>query len=113
MSGVEGPFEGLSFRAGDWVEVRSKEEILSTLDANGQLQNMPFMPQMFEYCGKRMRVVSSAHKTCDTIKWTGGRSVESAVHLEGVRCTTPCLKGSPHSRTPGLSTREAVECCTF
>jgi len=83
----------LTLRAGDWVEVRSKEEILRTLDEKGQLQSMPFMPQMFEYCGRRMRVVSSAHKTCDTIKWTGGRSVESAVHLEGVRCNGAAYDG--------------------
>ena len=40
-------------RAGDSVIVRSKEEILRTLDKNGRLDGMPFMPQMFEYCGKR------------------------------------------------------------
>jgi len=28
------------------VEVRSKEEILVTLDANGRLEEMPFMPEM-------------------------------------------------------------------
>ena len=30
----------------DWVEVRSKEEILATLDSKGQLDGMPFMPEM-------------------------------------------------------------------
>ena len=46
--------------AGDWVEVRSKEEILRTLDKNGRLEDMPFMPQMFEYCGKRFRVLQAS-----------------------------------------------------
>jgi len=73
-------------RAGDWVEVRSKEEILKTLDKRGLLGGMPFMPEMFEFCGRRMRVESSAHKTCDTVNWTGGRRVEDAVHLEDSRC---------------------------
>jgi len=73
-------------RAGDWVEVRSKEEILRTLDRRGQLEKMPFMPEMFDYCGRRLRVVSSAHKTCDTTSGTGGRRMADAVHLEGVRC---------------------------
>ena len=41
---------------GDWVEVRSKEEILSTLDSNGRLDGMPFMPEMFAFCGKRFQV---------------------------------------------------------
>ena len=34
----------MRLRAGDWVEVRSKEEILRSLDSNGRLDNMPFMP---------------------------------------------------------------------
>lgn len=76
----------LNLRAGDWVVIRSQEEILATLDANGRLDNMPFQPEMLAFCGKRMRVAKSAHKTCDTVKKTGGRWVGSAVHLEGARC---------------------------
>jgi hypothetical protein len=76
----------MSLRAGDWVEVRSKEEILSSLDSNGRLDGLPFMPQMFELCGRRVRVYKSAHKTCDTVNWTGGRTLPDAVHLENVRC---------------------------
>jgi hypothetical protein len=74
-------------RAGDWVRVREKYEILRTLDAGGCLDGLPFMPEMFEYCGKRLRVFKRAHKTCDTIDKTGGRSMSDAVHLEGARCT--------------------------
>ncbi len=72
--------------AGDWVEVRSREEILRTLDKNGRLDELPFMPQMFEHCGRRFLVRSSAYKTCDTV--TGhyvGRRLPDAVHLD-VRC---------------------------
>src|SRR6266567_2100056 len=39
--------------SGDLVRVRSKEEILRTLDKKAQLQNLPFMPEMFEFCGKQ------------------------------------------------------------
>jgi hypothetical protein len=75
------------YHAGDWVEVRSKEEILKTLDKTGQLEGLPFMPQMFQYCGQRFRVFKRAHKTCDTV--TGNyqsRRMNAAVHLEGIRC---------------------------
>jgi len=75
-----------SFRAGDFVEVRSKEEILETLDKNGQLDGMPFMPEMFEYCGKIMRIDKRAHKTCDTVHEYKGRRLKDSVHLSGVRC---------------------------
>jgi hypothetical protein len=73
--------------AGEWVEVRSKEEILQTLDPKGRLDGLPFMPQMFQYSGQRFRIFKRAHKTCDTV--TGaykGRKMKDAVHLEGIRC---------------------------
>lgn len=75
-------------RAGDWVEVRSKDEILRTLDKQGRLDGMPFMPQMFQYCGRRFQVYKRAHKTCDTvaIKWDyPGRRVADGIHLN-LRC---------------------------
>lgn len=72
-------------RAEDWVEVRSKEEILRTLDCNGQLEGMPFMPEMFAFCGKRLQVYKRAHKTCDTVFPVRGRRVSQAVHLD-TRC---------------------------
>jgi hypothetical protein len=78
--------EALGLRAGEWVEVRSKEEILRTLDKKGQLDELPFMPAMFAYCGRRMQVRKSAHKTCDTINWTGGRRMTAAVHLDDAYC---------------------------
>lgn len=74
-------------RAGDWVQVRSKEEILQSLDKNGQLEKLPFMPEMFEFCGKRFRVFKRAHKTCDPPSGIGGRRMLNTVHIEGTRCS--------------------------
>src|SRR4029077_8291681 len=68
---------------GQWVEVRSKEEILRTLDQNGQLDGMPFMPEMFQFCGRRFQVHKIAHKTCDPD--FKSRRIPHAVHLE-TRC---------------------------
>jgi hypothetical protein len=72
---------------GDWVEVRSKEEILRTLDASGQLEGVPFMPEMFKFCGKRFQVYKRAHKTCDytTSYPYHTRRLNRTVHLE-TRC---------------------------
>jgi len=75
-------------RTGDWVEVRSKEEILRTLDKQGRLDGMPFMPQMFQYCGQRCKVFLRAHKTCDTIAYnwdSPGRKLPDGIHLN-LRC---------------------------
>ena len=68
------------------VEVRSEEEILRTLDADGKLDGLPFMPEMLGFCGQRYRVRARAHKACDTIDWQQFRRMESAVHLEELRC---------------------------
>lgn len=84
MSGRKLAF-GLRLKANELVEVRSKEEILATLDADGCLDGLPFMPQMFRYCGMRFRVYKRAHKSCDTVFPTRSRRMANAVHLE-TRC---------------------------
>jgi hypothetical protein len=80
-------------RAGDWVEVLSKEDILGTLDKNGRLDGLPFMPQMFKYCGERFRVYKSAYKTCDTVSGHyEGRRLQDGLHLR-LRCNGEAYGG--------------------
>lgn len=76
----------LRLRVGDLVEVRSEQEILATLDEQGAIDGMPYMPEMLEYCGKRFRVDKRADKTCNTITVMESRRIHDAVHLEGLRC---------------------------
>src|SRR4051812_2979771 len=74
-------------RRGDVVRVRSREEILATLDADGAAGGLPFMPEMLAYCGRELPVYARADKTCDTIEMTGTKRCMSAtVHLTGARC---------------------------
>jgi hypothetical protein len=76
----------LNLRVGEWVEVRSAEEILATLDAEQTVDRLPFMPEMLQHCGKRFRVFKSAHKTADTSEFYTIRGMKDAVHLENLRC---------------------------
>jgi hypothetical protein len=46
----------LNLRVGELVEVRSEHEILATLDENGELKNLPYMPEMLQFCGQRFLV---------------------------------------------------------
>jgi len=80
------PPAALNLKAGEWVEVRSQEEILATLDEQGRLENLPFMPEMLQYCGQRLQVYKTAHKTCDYIQGWSIRRMKDSVHLAGVRC---------------------------
>lgn len=76
----------MAMRAGEWVQVKSKAEILRSLDKSGRLENLPFMPQMFEYCGRRFKIYKRAHKTCDTVSpRPSGRHLSKSVHLD-LRC---------------------------
>jgi hypothetical protein len=76
----------LNLRVGEVVEVRSRDEILATLDQRGELEALPFMPEMLQFCGRRFRVDKLVVKLCDTISWTGMYRMDHAVHLAGVRC---------------------------
>ena len=85
-------------RIGELVEVRSKEEILRTLDKRGTLEGLPFMPQMFEHCGKQYRVYKIAHKTCDSALIGNslqyrGRKMERTLFLEDLRCNGAAYGG--------------------
>src|SRR5690348_13291595 len=80
-----GSEQSLGLRVGEWVEVRPLEEILATLDQEGCLDALPFMPEMAQHCGGRFTVFRVAHKTCDNIESYHNRRMKDAVHLE-LRC---------------------------
>jgi len=86
----------MSFRVGEWIEIRSKEEILATLDKTGRLEGMPFMPEMFQFCGQKFEVYRSAHKTCEFVYTVQSRAVPRTVHLD-LRCDGAFHGGCQHA----------------
>lgn len=66
------------------VEVRPLNEILATLDGNGTLDKLPFMPEMSALAGRQFRVTSRAFKTC--VDDAEMRSIDNTVFLDEVRC---------------------------
>jgi hypothetical protein len=78
-----------ALKPGDVVEVRTPAEILATLDSDGSLDAMPFMPEMLRYSGKRFTVSRRVEKICDTVKTEGppkSRRLRDTVLLEDLRC---------------------------
>lgn len=75
-----------SLRRGDVVEVRSAREILATLDAEGTLDGLPFMPEMIHHIGRRYTVTRRVDKICNQVDGTGSRRVRDTVFLEELRC---------------------------
>ncbi len=80
-----------NLRPGDLVEVRTPSEILRTLDESGAMDQLPFMPEMLEYCGKRFRVSRTVVKICTSGTKAGsmlrGFRSSDVVLLDGLRCS--------------------------
>jgi hypothetical protein len=76
----------VGYRNGEVVEVKSKEEILATLDEDGELDSLLFMPEMLRYCGQRIPIYRRAVRACDTASKTGMHRMDGAVHLQDARC---------------------------
>src|SRR5437763_11159239 len=79
-------------RPGDFVEVKAPAEILQTLDAEGTLDQLPFMPEMVEFCGRRFQISKRVVKTCYYTKAgsSGMRKfrTDDVVLLDGLRCSS-------------------------
>jgi hypothetical protein len=67
------------------MRIRSASEIFSTLDDEGTLENLPFMPEMLQYCGQVVPVFKTSHKTCND-RGLGLRRMDNTVHLGNLRC---------------------------
>lgn len=72
-----------ALRPGDFVEVRNAAEILTTLDDRGELDALPFMPEMLPHCGRRFVVSSRTEKFC---LYQVSRRIPDAVMLGDLRC---------------------------
>src|SRR5690348_12650401 len=84
-------------RPGDLVEVKAPDEILQTLDEDGTLDRLPFMPEMIEHCGKSFPVARRVVKTCSygTVSTMLAFNTDDVVILNGLRCS-----GSDHDGCP-------------
>lgn len=76
----------LDLRAGELVEVRSLDEILATLDSRGELESLPFMPEMEALCGRHAQVFRRVDKIFDWITTNRLRRMRDTVILKDLRC---------------------------
>ncbi|MFN0155199.1 MAG: hypothetical protein ACKVUT_12560 [Gaiella sp.] len=78
--------EKLDLQVGEWVEVRSAEEIGRTLDEHGKHRGLHFSTEMLRACGKRYRVRGRVTRLIDE---HSGRMLElknDCVLLEDMYC---------------------------
>ena len=72
--------------AGDLVEIKTWAEIHATLDEQGRLEQLPFMPEMLAMCGQRAYVFRCVHRLFDYRKTRRMRHMDGAVLLVGTVC---------------------------
>ena len=70
---------------GIMMQVRPWSEIRKTLDGNGMLESLPFMPEMKRFCGQRFTVSKRIERTCEETE-KGMRRIRNTVFLENLRC---------------------------
>jgi len=76
----------LNLQPGEWVQVKSLDEINQTLDKTRKYKGLFFMPEMERYCGKKFKVFKRAEII--KLESTGEvRKLKSpTVFLEGTYC---------------------------
>lgn len=86
------PAESLGLEPGEWVEVKSAEEIGATLDLAGFNRGLEFTPQMLPFCGGKFRVRSRVDRA---ILETTGRmkTLKDTVILECATCDGHTILG--------------------
>ncbi|HOW84875.1 MAG TPA: hypothetical protein P5119_05925 [Candidatus Aminicenantes bacterium] len=73
-------------RPGDRVTVRGLPEILATLDDDGALEGLPFLPEMAGYCGRTLTVRRRVEKLIQEGVGSSMRRLRDVVLLEEAIC---------------------------
>ena len=85
--------EPLDLQPGEYVRVRSPEEIRAALDDKGHNRGLSFDREMLRYCGQTLRVQAQVNQIVDE---TSGRLIHirrDAIILEGGVCSGECSNG--------------------
>ena len=90
------PVTELNLQPGQWVRVKSREDIEATLDYQGRNRGMAFAPDMIRYCGGIYRVAHRVERSI--VEWSGElRPMNHTVALENVTCSGLHQQGCPRA----------------
>ena len=81
----------LNLSEGELAEVKMAEDIAQTLDQNCEFEGLPFMDEMWQYCGRHFKVLKRVRRM--TVEGVGVRYIRNTVILEGAECS-----GEAHSQ---------------
>jgi hypothetical protein len=94
------PVELLNLQPGELVEVRSKEEILATLDHSQRNRGLWFDSEMLPYCGGIYRVLRRVHRIVDERTGKMVNMKYPCIMLEGVVCKSDYHRLCPRAIYP-------------
>ena len=88
----------LDLQVGEWAVVKSRAEILATVDHEGRNRGMTFEAEMIPYCGKVYRVVQRVDRIVDERTGKIRQLGSVGIILQDVICAsayrTPCPRSN-------------------
>jgi hypothetical protein len=87
------PSMTLNLQPGEYVQVKSREEILTTLDTNQKNRGLYFDVEMLRYCGRTFRVLQRVERIINETNGRLMRLPNDCVILEGVTCSSHFSEG--------------------
>ena len=74
------------FREGDVVRIRSKSDVLSSVDTHNRFLESLFVDQILDYCGKQFKVYKILYHYFDEHKYRMFKVIEPLYMLDGLIC---------------------------
>jgi hypothetical protein len=99
-TGTNTTAEPLNLRTGELVEVRSKEEIMATLDKGQKNKGLWFDSEMLPYCGGIYRVLRRVHRIIDEKTGKMVTMKHPCIVLDGVVCKSEFHRLCPRAIYP-------------
>ena len=85
------PSVALNLQPGEFVEIKSREEIVATLDPRGKNRGLQIDYETLRHCGKRFRVLKRIDRII--LETTGKmREIKNTVVLENTECEGLCRR---------------------
>lgn len=88
--GTPTPADKLDLQPGEWVEVKSRDEIAATITPAGFNRGMRYDVEMLKYSGKRYRVQMRVDKLINEKNGKMSRMKTPSIQLENVYCRAEC-----------------------
>jgi hypothetical protein len=91
------PSVELTLQPGEFVQVKTKDEILSTLDRRNRNRGLLFDTEMIRYCGGTFRVLKRVHQIVDEKNGKMMAMKSPCIILEGSACVSEYHRHCPRA----------------